>query len=250
MIHLEICCDGLESARAAYQAGSRRIELCTALEVGGLTPSLATIRLIKSEMPDMLIMAMLRPRAGGFYYSDGVYQQILEEAKDLLDTEVDGLVFGFLTKDFQIDCERTKTLVELCHAKGAQAIFHRAFDNCLNIDEGIKQLIACGVDRVLTSGQAPTAPEGANKLRYLQDKYGQQIEILAGAGITTENLAELLDKSGVRQIHTTCKGYYTDPTTVGNISYSVNLTDNPCELQTVNKTEIKACIKILNDYCI
>lgn len=216
---LEVCCGSYDDVLAAKAGGADRIELNSALGLGGLTPGLGLF--LKAKTCAIPIICMVRPRGSGFYYDQSDRETMFAEAELFLKQAADGIAFGFLKPDFTIDGEWTEKMVKLVHAYGKQAVFHRAFD-CLNdMEGGVRQLIALGVDRVLTSGLKETAPEGITNLKRLQAQYGEQIEILAGGGVRANNAKLILQKTGVRQLHSGCKTYFRDPTYANHgISYA------------------------------
>lgn len=219
-ITFEVCAGSYQDCLAAEKGGADRVELNSALSVGGLTPSLISLIRAKRETK-LSIVCMVRPRAGGFCYDETEAQFMFEEAELLLEHGADGIAFGFLKADGTVDEEKTKTMVELIHRKGGKAVFHRAFDVTPDPVKAIEKLIDCGVDRLLTSGQQAKALEGAELIAEFQNKYGSQIELLAGSGINDGNVRELIEKTGIRQVHSSCKTYRTDPTTkAGSVSYA------------------------------
>lgn len=221
MITLEICCGSYDDAVVAERAGASRIELNSALSLGGLTPDIGDLCLCKEHL-QIPVMAMLRPRAGGFCYTAGEFFSMQKSAEIMLKAGADGLVFGILTPDKQIDVLRTRTLVELTHSYGREAVFHRAFDCVENFMNATETLIATGVDRVLTSGGAKTAYEGSDMLHSLQIKYGDRIEFVAGSGVRSTNVGKLIAQTGISQIHSSCQGYREDLTARGTrVSFAV-----------------------------
>jgi len=212
---IEICAGSYEDALIAAKAGIGRIELNCALALGGLTPSVSTLKKIKEET-SLEVICMVRPREGGFCYSDSEYTQMYEEAKALLESGADGLAFGFLKSDASIDAKRTKAFVSLIHSYGKTAVFHRAFDVSDDLDDSIKTLIDLGVDRTLTSGGASTASKGCKKLYDLVIHYNSQIEILAGSGINAANVKKLMEDTGVTQVHASCRGNCVDFTGINH----------------------------------
>lgn len=207
---LEICCGSYEDGVSAYRAGAERIELNSALSLGGLTPSLGTLRLLKRDT-NLEIICMVRNRGGGFCYSEAEYQIMMEDARILLENGASGIAFGFLNPDFTVNIEHTQQMVQLIHSYGKQAIFHRAFDLVKDIDATVQSLVDCGVDRILTSGQQPQADKGIDMITYLEKNYGDVIEILAGCGVN-ENNVNLFKEHGIQQIHSSCKSYRIDET--------------------------------------
>lgn len=219
MITVEVCAGSVEDCVYAEKAKANRIELNNALHLGGLTPSLATL-LEAKKLVTIPIVAMVRPRPGGFFYNDYEKTTIFTDAQLLIDHHVDGIVFGFLNQDRSVDADTTRALVDLCHQQGVEAIFHRAFDQTMDPFEAIETLISCGVDRILTSGQKPSADEGIDLLNQLEKQYGEQIEICVGAGVNKDNIKTILDETKVSQVHSSFKGWFEDPTTQSeNVSY-------------------------------
>lgn len=204
-ITVEVCCGSVEDCIVAQKCKADRIELNYALELDGLTPSIATLRRAK-ELVNIPIYCMVRPRGFGFYYSEEHFQVMKMEAKDLLENGADGIVFGFLDEKGEIDQKRTMEMVQMIHPK--KAIFHKAIDYTKDLFASIEQLIECGVDRVLTSGQGSTP--NIQILRELQERYGNQIEILIGGGVREHNVEEIIKKTGVCQIHTSAKSQKID----------------------------------------
>lgn len=211
---LEICCGSYQDAKNAALGGAKRIELNSALYLGGLTPSVAALRLTK-ETTDLKVICMVRPRGGGFCYEQADYEQALAEAKDLLENGADGLAFGFLTADHQIDVAKTKVMVDLIKSYDKEVVFHRAFDCVKDPYASIEILCDLGVDRLLTSGLQAKAVDGQALIKDLQAKYGSQIEILAGSGINATNAKQLMQTTGISQVHSSCKSWQLDPTTSG-----------------------------------
>ena len=166
---------------------------------------------------------------------------MLEEAELLLEHGADGIAFGFLKADRTVDAEKTKEMVELIHAKGGEAVFHRAFDVTPDPMKAIEILIECGVDRLLTSGQQTKALEGMELLAELQNKYGGQIELLAGSGVNDGNVRELIEKTGIYQVHSSCKAYRMDPTTkAGSVSYTYLPDPHQMDYECVDVEKVRA----------
>jgi len=188
----------------------------------------------------------VRPRGGGFCYSEDEFEVMLKDARILLEHGADGIVFGFLHSDATLDTKRTAQMVELIHSYGKEAVFHRAIDCVKDIDNGLQQLIELKVDRVLTSGGMNTAWEGKEVIGRLQRKYGNQIEILPGAGLRKENALDFLAVAGITQLHSSCKGYHTDPTAKGShVSYAYNTGAHELDVEVVNLEEVIALRKLI-----
>lgn len=217
---LEICCGSYYDALQAASGGAKRIELNCGLHLGGLTPSLATLDLVK-ERCDLKVIAMVRPRGGGFCYQEEEFQVMLRECEDLVRHGADGIAFGCLKEDGSICRERNQQMISIIHEYNKEAVFHRAFDCSRDPFAAMEQLIDMGVDRVLTSGLKPKAMEGTGLLKELQASYGGRIQILAGSGVNAANAKTLMAETGVTQVHSSCKDWLKDPTTtVNGVSYS------------------------------
>ena len=222
----EVCAGSVQDCINAQLGGADRVELNSALHLGGLTPSLAMLKLVKEKI-SLKVICMDRPRAAGFCYDDVEIETMFEDAKILLENGADGISFGFLNSDATINVTETKKMVELIHQYQKEAVFHRAFDCVDDPMHAIKQLIDCGVDRILTSGLQPTAMQGASVLEKLQSAFGDQIELLAGSGINANNIRALKEQTGLHQFHGSCKEWCKDPTTtVGNVSYAYHESDD------------------------
>lgn len=218
-VTVEVCAGSVEDCVYAEKAGANRIELNNAVHLGGLTPSLATLIEAK-KLVDIPIVAMVRPRPGGFFYNNYEKMTIFTDAQLLIEQNVDGIVFGFLNPDRSVDADTTRALVDLCHKYGVEAIFHRAFDQTVDPYEAIKTLISCGVDRILTSGQRASANQGIELLNKLEKQYGEKIEICVGAGVNKNNINTIIEETQIRQVHSSFKGWFEDPTTQSkNVSY-------------------------------
>lgn len=222
----EVCAGSVQDCINAQLGGADRVELNSALHLGGLTPSLAMLKLVK-EKTSLKVVCMDRPRAAGFCYDDVEIETMFEDAKILLENGADGISFGSLNSDATINVTETKKMVELIHQYQKEAVFHRAFDCVDDPMHAIKQLIDCGVDRILTSGLQPTAMQGTSVLEKLQSAFGDQIELLAGSGINANNIRALKEQTGLHQFHGSCKEWCKDPTTtVGNVSYAYHESDD------------------------
>jgi copper homeostasis protein len=211
-IFLEICCGSAEDAIQAELGGADRVELCSALFLGGLTPSLGSLRVLKQQPFGAEIMAMVRPRAAGFCYSQVEMDVMKRDAESLLAHGADGIVFGILRADRTIDLERCRQIRQLANAKH-QVVFHRAFDLVDDPIRALDELIDLNFTRVLTSGQKPSAPQGSALIRSLVEHARGRIEVLPGAGIREDNVRQLLAKTGCKQVHATASRQLDDPST-------------------------------------
>ncbi len=212
---LEICCGSAEDAIEAAHGGADRVELCSALFLGGLTPSLGSLLEVK-QRTSIPVMAMNRPRAGGFCYSPTEFAVMERDAELLLEHGADGIVFGILNADGTVDVTRSRALRE--RIGSGQAVFHRAFDVTPDPFLALDQLIDLGITRVLTSGQKAGAPQGSHLIKRLIEHSRGRIEVLPGAGIDLQNVRQLLADTGCTQIHMTAFAERRDASTLGNPS--------------------------------
>ena len=204
-ITLEICIGNIEDAlRAASFDEVDRIEVNSALESDGLTPSLATLRLLR-EATTKKILCMVRPRKGGFHYTESEKQTMLADAEIFLGHGADGIVFGSLNKDRTVDTCFTKKMVSLIRPYGKEAVFHKAFDVTPDPFLAAEELSRMHVTRILTSGQMPSVPEGIDMIRQLNTRFKGKIEILAGGGVNAENVCDIIHQAGLSQIHLSAK---------------------------------------------
>ena len=210
---LEICCGSAEDALEAAAGGADRVELCSALFLGGLTPSLGSLLQVKA-LTKIPVMAMNRPRQAGFCYSQTDFAVIERDAESLVEHGADGVVFGILDADGRIDVERTRSIRRRIGTK--QTVFHRAFDVTPDPFRALEELIDLGFTRVLTSGQKNSALDGAELIKRLLEQANGRIEILPGAGITLENVRQLVDQTGCPQVHLTSFTAKQDSSTLKN----------------------------------
>ena len=198
---VEVCCSSLSEVREAVAGGARRVELCAAITCGGVTPSHATIKCITEAALDIDINVLIRPREGGFNYSDEEVDVMCHDIEFCRRMGVHGVVIGALTRDGEIDIEACRRMVE---AAGDLSItFHRAFDVCVEPLLALEQIIALGCDRLLTSGQKPSAEQGAERIAELISHAAGRIIIMPGAGITPKNIALIEQKTAATEFHST-----------------------------------------------
>ena len=195
---IEICLESVESVIAAEKGGADRVELCSDLFEGGLTPTIGTVKTALKKS-NIKINAMIRPRGGDFCYSDEEFEVMKEDIKAFKETGINGIVFGILTPEGDVDVKRSKEIIEL--ARPLAVTFHRAFDMTRDPYKRLEELIKLGVDRVLTSGQEATVPEGADLLEDLVQIAGDRIIVMPGCGITERNFPKLRDKIKAKEYH-------------------------------------------------
>ncbi|SKC39261.1 copper homeostasis protein CutC [Maledivibacter halophilus] len=185
---LEICVDSYTSMVTAKNAGADRIELCSALNIGGLTPSYGLMKKAK-EIKDIEIFVMIRPRCGDFLYDDNEFETMKQDISIAKQMGFDGIVTGILLSNGRIDIDRMSQLVKIAYP--LKVSLHRAFDDARNPMEDIPRLIEMGVCRILTSGQRANALEGADYIARLQEKFGDSITIMPGCGVNAGNIKQI-----------------------------------------------------------
>lgn len=198
---LELCTDSLEGVKLAIEGAADRVELCAALDSGGLSPSPSLLRSCL-RAGGIHIHCMLRPRPGGFVYSKEEMDWMQDELLQFKEDGAAGVVFGCLNAAYEVDETNTQILTEHAHSLGLEATFHRAFDHLQDPQEGMEKLIEIGVDRILTSGGQRTAEEGLGLIRSLVDHSSGRIQIMAGSGVSKEN-ARRIASVGVDALHLT-----------------------------------------------
>jgi copper homeostasis protein len=195
---VEAAVETLDSALAAERAGADRIELCDNLSDGGTTPGARLIAAV-AERTRLPVFVLIRPRAGGFVYSDDEFDTMVRDIGLAVRLGIAGIVTGVLTPDGRVDATRMLTLVEA--AAGLLVTFHRAIDSAVNLPAALEETIEAGASRVLTSGGAATALEGAELIGTLVDQARARITVVAGGGIREHNVRDVIARTGVREIH-------------------------------------------------
>jgi len=195
---LEISVETLEAALAAQRGGADRIELCANLSIGGVTPSIEVMRTVREQLR-IPVFAIIRPRGGDFVYSEGESAEMKRSIAEAKRAGMDGLVAGVLASNGSVDIERTRELVAM--ARPLPLTFHRAFDDCGNLRGALEEVIQTGASRILTSGGAKSALEGAAPLAKLIAAAGSRITIVPGAGISASNIARVVKETGAIEFH-------------------------------------------------
>lgn len=203
---LEVCVDSTASALAAKRGGADRLELCADLIVGGTTPSLTLVQQVKAET-GLPVRALLRPRFGDFCYDSYELAQMEQLAAELVEAGADGIVTGVLTPEGALDAGAMQPIYAAARKAAEKAgrpvacTLHRAFDVCADPFAALETARSMGLCTILTSGQAASAPQGAALLRQLTEQAGKDVEILAGAGVSAQNIPVLAVQTGVRAFH-------------------------------------------------
>lgn len=195
---LEISVETVEAAIAAQRGGAHSIELCSDLSAGGLTPSAELIRSVREKV-QLPIFVMIRPHASDFVYSDAEFESMRDDIASFKQLGVDGVVLGLLRRNRRVDIPRTRELVQL--AQPLPVTFHRAFDEAADLHGALEDVIQTGARRILTSGGAPTAPEGAAALANLVAAAKNRVIIVPGSGINAANITQVAHQTRAREFH-------------------------------------------------
>ncbi len=201
---MEVCVDSVQSAITAQAAGAQRVELCDNLVEGGTTPSAGMIQICRQHL-SIGLHVLIRPRRGDFLYSDLEFEVMRHDIQIAKEMGTDGVVLGVLLPEGNIDVVRTRELISL--ARPMSVTFHRAFDLTPDPFRALDDLLQLQVDRLLTSGQQPTAPEGAELISALCQKAGENLSVLPGGGINEDNLKALLEQTGVTEFHASAREF-------------------------------------------
>lgn len=244
---IEICTNSVASCVEAQKGGAYRVELCAGIPEGGTTPSYGEI-VVARKLLNIKLNVIIRPRGGDFLYSDVEHQTMLQDIEIAKKLGVDGVVFGCLTAEGEIDMERNKELIEA--AKGMNVTFHRAFDMCKDPFKSLEKIISLGFDTLLTSGQQPTAIEGVSLLKKLVDVANNRIVIMPGSGVNEDNIAAIAEQTGASEFHFSAREsvesqmQYRNPalkmggTVVSIDEYAQNITNAEKVQRTINKLPV------------
>lgn len=202
MAILEICCGTFESALTAQRAGAHRLELCSALDEGGLTPSYGLLQAVAS-LEGIRKHVLIRPRGGDFLYTEAEVQIMLRDIEEVKALGFDGVVLGALDADGKIEMSTCRRLMHAAH--GMSVTFHRAFDLCATPSDALEQVVELGCDRLLTSGAASTAWEGREALKKWVQQAGERLSIMPGSGVSARNAADIVQFTGADELHASAR---------------------------------------------
>lgn len=243
MYTLECCVDSVSSAISAQAGGATRIELCSSLMIGGITPSISLFQEVKKHI-SIPVHVLLRPRYGDFLYSEYEYEILKREVSEFVKAGADCMVIGCLTKDGKLDAVKMQELISLC--KGKPITLHRAFDMCQDPYEALEQAKKWGIQTILTSGQKNSCIQGITLIKDLVKQAGKNLEILVGAGVNQEVVREFLENTDVTSFHMSGKKilnsqmqYRKDDVSMGLPAFS------EYEIWQTDEFEIKAVKELL-----
>ena len=205
---IEVCVDSVASAVAAERGGAQRVELCSDLLEGGVTPSIGLMEVVRSKL-SIGLHPIIRPRAGDFCYTDVEFEIMCRDVEAAKSAGTDGVVLGILDPAGNVDIRRTWQLIEL--ARPLSITFHRAFDMSADLMRALEDVCATGADYLLTSGGEQTCLQGVSTISKLVQLGGDRITIMAGGGIGVDNAAQIIERTGVREIHVGLGSPVTSP---------------------------------------
>lgn len=230
MIDVEVCANSVQSSIAAQKGGAVRVELCANLMDGGTTPPKSQIDLTRDNIC-IDLNVIIRPRGGDFFYDELDFETMKQDIILCGEIGCDGVVFGILNSDGSVDIDRNKALVDLAKHYNLSVTFHRAFDRVNNLEKALSDVISIGCDRILTSGGRSSAMEGRFELKKLVELAQDKIAIMAGAGVNETNVLDLVQTTGVREVHGTFQSLfrgnmvYKNPFFVDESEYTFLLSD-------------------------
>ncbi|PMJ90159.1 copper homeostasis protein CutC [Vibrio sp. 10N.261.55.A7] len=198
--HIEVCIDNLESLHNAIEGGATRIELCSSLALGGLTPSFGMMKKAAQISP-IPVYAMIRPRQGDFLYDADDIESMLIDIEAASLAGLNGVVFGLLDANGNIDMTAARQLAEKAHSLNLGITFHRAIDQCQDYQTAIEQVCELGCERVLTSGLASTAEKGISVIADMVNIANGRIGIMAGAGLNVSNVQGIVEQTHISEVH-------------------------------------------------
>lgn len=245
---LEVCCADAESVIAAINGGADRIELCCALSEGGVTPSEGLIKFAVKRSP-IPVNVLIRPRGGDFVYLPEEIDVMVSDIHTAGRLGANGVVIGSLTESGDIDIEQCGRMIDAAHSHNLSVTFHRAFDLCRDPYSSLESIIFLGADRLLTSGQAPTALEGARLIAELVSSAAGRLIIMPGAGINAGNVAELIAKTNASEVHASASRIVNSRMSYRNPAVSMGgdpATDDYSR-KTTSAVKVKELVTILHN---
>jgi copper homeostasis protein len=237
---LEVAVFNIESALLAVEVGADRIELCENPADGGTTTAYGTLKTVREKI-NIPVFPIVRARGGDFLYSEEEFEVMKKDVALIKSLGFEGIVIGLLQKDGTIDVKRTSTLVELAYP--LEVTFHRAFDRTVEPLEALEDVIKCGCQRILTSGQVPNAFDGKGLIKLLVQQADERIIIMPGSGVRSNNIQSLIEFTGAEELHSSARKIVASQMNFAQKSMGENL-----ENITVDIEEIKRMKEALKTY--
>ena len=236
---LEVCAFHIDSCLIAERCGAARVELCDNPVEGGTTPSYGTIKLAREKI-SISLYPILRPRPGNYFYSDEEFEILKNDIEMCKQSGCDGISVGISKINAEIDTERLKRIVEWARPMGVTC--NRVFDCSPDAFKALEDIISCGCERILTSGQKSAAPDAVKLLKQLVEQAGDRIIIMPGAGVKSSNIEKLKNETGAKEFHSSARMIAPNPVTYINKDVS-----DYGNVYIANEAEVKAMINALND---
>ena len=236
---LEVCAFHIESCLIAEKCGAVRVELCDNPIEGGTTPSYGTIKSVRNKI-FIKLYPIIRPRSGNYFYSDEEFEIIKDDIKVCRQLGCDGISIGISKINSEIDKEKLKRIVELAGPMGVTC--NRVFDSAPDPFKALEDIIDCGCERILTSGQKSAAPDAAPLLKQLIEQAGNRIIIMPGAGVKSSNIAKLKNETGAKEFHSSARKIAPN-----NITYINKEVSDYGNVYIAAEAEVKAMIDALNN---
>jgi copper homeostasis protein len=242
-MNLEICVDSVQAAIAAERGGAGRIELCSDLVEGGITPSAGLIASVRRHV-GIALFVMIRPRGGDFCYTDVEFELMQEEIKYARELGADGVVLGLLDEQGQVDVPRTRQLVEF--AGSLPVTFHRAIDMTPNPITALQHVLETGATRILTSGGAANVTRGIRQITRMVEDANGRITIMPGGGISPVNIANLALATGATEFHASEKKAFPSPVRFRKQGVMMGeIRDREYTLYSVQEEDVRALARAL-----